>query len=166
MGPNTNSELLSFAKAIIESIQPTNECQLSDDVLLKLGFIFPENFILAALDLIDRENVIHYTTSWGHSEYEVLGSTATYSVFVDPQAACLHYSCTCPAFAYSVLLSETHIMCKHILATLIGRRLARCIQRPCKADDLAAIYCRQFPLAAKESIAITADDVTATIKLE
>jgi len=146
MGPN--GELLNFAQAIIESIQPAqaHEPQVSDDVLSKLAFIFPENLILAALDLIDRENVIHYWTSWGHSEYEVLGSTATYSVFVDLRAACMPYSCTCPAFAYSVLMSGTYIMCKHVLATLIGRKLARCIERPCKADDLAAIYCRQFPL--------------------
>jgi hypothetical protein len=75
MGPN--SELLTLAQAIIESIQPNQEVEpqcttsnppyrnifltprkVSDDVLLELSFIFPENLILAALDLIDRENGI------------------------------------------------------------------------------------------------------------
>lgn len=75
MGPN--GELLSVAQAIIESIQPTLDQDLqcmmtpnrntylansvfflkvSDDILSKLAFIFPETLILAALDLIDREN--------------------------------------------------------------------------------------------------------------
>jgi hypothetical protein len=77
MGPN--AELHSVAQAIIESIQsaPDNwqefQCmsidlpkvcnivliplkKVSDDILSKLAFIFPENLILAALDLIDREN--------------------------------------------------------------------------------------------------------------
>lgn len=68
----SNRELLSFAETIIESIQPTPESQcahdnlrvfplsnvkkVSNDVLSKLAFVFPENLILAALDLIDREN--------------------------------------------------------------------------------------------------------------
>jgi len=72
-----NAELLTVAQAIIESIQPTPDqefqCKMtspkttillhaliplkvSDDVLSKLAFIFPENLILAALDLIDRDN--------------------------------------------------------------------------------------------------------------
>lgn len=43
-------------------------------------------------------------------------------------------------------LSVIVIQCKHILATLIGRRLSLCIDRPANTDDLAAIYCRLYPL--------------------
>ena len=60
--------------------------------------------------------VIHYETPWGHSEYDVLGSTDSYSVFVDLHASRIPYSCTCSAFMEFVLLSETHIMvciCKY-----------------------------------------------------
>ncbi len=99
-----------------------------DDTFQKLSYVFPENLIIGALDLLDRGNgehflqnfntlpifiyglVIHYETPWGYSEYEVLGSTDRYSVFVDLHASRIPYSCTCSAFMEFVLLSETHIM--------------------------------------------------------
>ena len=101
---------------------------VSDDTLTTLRAILPEKVLIAALDLIDRGNgiqrlypicaphllsdslVIHYVTPWGHSEYEVLGSTATYTVLLDVPLAPIPYSCACPAFIYSVLTSRTHIM--------------------------------------------------------
>ncbi|KAF8972986.1 hypothetical protein BDZ97DRAFT_1988702, partial [Flammula alnicola] len=121
-----------------------------DDISSKLQAIFPERLVLAALDIIDHGNathitVIHYTTPWGHSEYEVLGSTAKYAVLLDLRTAKIPYSCACPAFVYSVLMSNTHIMCKHILAAMIARKMNLCIKRPSTADDLVAIYSHQFP---------------------
>ncbi|KAJ7287584.1 hypothetical protein C8J57DRAFT_1048648, partial [Mycena rebaudengoi] len=67
-----------------------------------LQSIFPRNLVLAALDLIDRENVIKYVGPAKNSHYEVLGSTATYHVFLDVPGPISAY-CTCPAFAYLVL---------------------------------------------------------------
>ncbi|CAA7261781.1 unnamed protein product [Cyclocybe aegerita] len=135
--------LLPLANAIINSIGPDT---LSDATLEKLRALFPEKLIIAALDLIDRGNVFHCITSWGHSEYEVLGSTATYSVLVDLEPTRIPYSCTCPAFAYSVLMAGTHIMCKHVLATFISHKMNSSIKRPTNVDDLAAIFTRQFPI--------------------
>ena len=56
--------------------------------------------------------VIVYNTPWGRPQYEVLGSTATYAVFPGLPSANGHplAYCTCPAYAYTVLLSETQIM--------------------------------------------------------
>jgi hypothetical protein len=60
--------------------------------------------------------VIHHITPWDHTEYEVLGSTATYTILLDLDAAPkVPYSCTCPSFIYAVLLSETHVMVCMIL---------------------------------------------------
>lgn len=83
-----------------------------DDALEKLRFFFPETLLLGALDLIDRDSVIVYNTPWGRSQYEVLGSTATYAVFPGLPSGGGHTLayCTCPAYAYSVLLSETQLM--------------------------------------------------------
>lgn len=150
---------------------------MSNDTLTTLRTILPEKLVIAALDLIDRGNgiqdyvfiampaypylVTHYVTPWGHSEYEVLGSTATYAVLLDVPVAPIPYSCACPAFIYSVLISRTHVMvcilspsysildfiplqCKHILAVLIARKMDLCIERPTNADDLAAIFLRRF----------------------
>lgn len=39
--------------------------------------------------------------------------------------------------------------CKHILATMIARRMKRCTDRPCTADDLVSIYTQQFTTADK-----------------
>ncbi|KAI9067408.1 hypothetical protein FKP32DRAFT_1588778 [Trametes sanguinea] len=119
-----------------------------DDSLEKLRFLFPETLLLGALDLIDRDSVIMYKTPWGRAQYEVLGSTATYTVFPglpSPKGYASAY-CTCPAYAYSVLLSETQLMCKHVLATMLGRRLERCIERPIDADELASVIARQCSL--------------------
>ena len=107
--------------------------------------------------------VIKYTTLWGRSHYEVLGSTATYTVF--PQVSPTHNPaisayCTCPAFTYAVLISESHMMvcvlpcpwlslfwtglkCKHILATRLAEQVGRCLVRPISTDDLALLIVRQ-----------------------
>ncbi|KAI0662339.1 hypothetical protein C8Q70DRAFT_910210, partial [Cubamyces menziesii] len=105
----------------------------------------PETLLLGALDLIDRDSVIVYKPPWGRPQYEVLGSTASYTVFPglpSPKGYALAY-CTCPAYAYSVLLSETQLMCKHVLATILACRLGRCIERPVDTDELASVIARQ-----------------------
>ncbi|KZT66372.1 hypothetical protein DAEQUDRAFT_675060, partial [Daedalea quercina L-15889] len=114
--------------------------------LEKLRFLFSDTLLLAALDLIDRESVVKYRTPWGGTQYEVYGSTANYSVFPALPGPSSHEPtlyCTCPAFAYSVLLSQTQIMCKHLLATLLAERLSKCIERNIQANDLAALAVRQ-----------------------
>ncbi|KIM45388.1 hypothetical protein M413DRAFT_442059 [Hebeloma cylindrosporum] len=146
-------DLLLFTNAIINSIKPDN---LTDDILTTLRAILPEKTLIAALDVIDRGNVIHYVTAWGHSEYEVLGSTATYAVLLDVPLSPIPYSCACPAFIHLVVMSRTHIMCKHVLAALIARKMNLCIEQPTSADDLAALYLRQFPSPEKEFTKITA----------
>lgn len=54
--------------------------------------------------------VIKYIIPQGYPQYEVLGSTATYSVFLDMALAPMPFYCTCPAFSYVVLSSRLHIM--------------------------------------------------------
>ncbi|KZO98891.1 hypothetical protein CALVIDRAFT_534986 [Calocera viscosa TUFC12733] len=48
-------------------------------------------------------------------------------------------SCTCPAFAYSVLLSETQLMCKHVLAVRLAERLDKCLVQEGSDDDIAKL---------------------------
>ncbi|KIJ61331.1 hypothetical protein HYDPIDRAFT_189619 [Hydnomerulius pinastri MD-312] len=82
-----------------------------EEGLEKLRALFPDTTIVAALDLVDRDNVLKYKTQWGRCHYEVLGSTSTYSVF--PRLGSptnVSSYCTCPAFAFSVLMSESHLM--------------------------------------------------------
>ncbi|KAI0779352.1 hypothetical protein C8Q74DRAFT_685893 [Fomes fomentarius] len=135
------SELAVLLGQVLQGLKPES----IDDSLEKLRFFFPETLLLGALDLVDRDSVIEYRTPWGRSQYEVLGSTATYVVYPGLPSAggyTLAY-CTCPAYAYSVLLSETQIMCKHVLATLIAQRISRCIERPVNADELASLIAKQ-----------------------
>lgn len=157
---------------------------VDEEGLEKLRFLFSDTLLLAALDLVDRENgeppgihirirrvheaypVIKYKTPWGGIQYEVYGSTANYTVFpglpgLSPDAPAAHY-CTCPAFAYSVLLSQNQIMvivfppfptpltgmliflqCKHLLATMVAEKLSKCVERKIQANDLAALTVRQ-----------------------
>ncbi|EPT04531.1 hypothetical protein FOMPIDRAFT_38954, partial [Fomitopsis schrenkii] len=121
-----------------------------EEGLEKLRFVFSDTLLLAALDLIDRENVIKYKTPWGGIQYEVYGSTANYTVFPglpgsSPDTPPAFY-CTCPAFAYSVLLSQNQIMCKHLLATMVAEKLSKCVERNIQAHDLAALTARQHTM--------------------
>lgn len=135
---------LCLADAIIESIVETDT--LSDQSIAKLNSIFPETLVVAALDLVDRENIIKYVVSWRQSEYEVLGSTTTYNVLLDLTTAPVPYFCSCPAFAYAVLLCRTHLMCKHVLATRLAVKLSRCIERYVTADSLIELFNKQLSI--------------------
>ncbi|KAF9527301.1 hypothetical protein CPB83DRAFT_399832 [Crepidotus variabilis] len=138
-----NAEMLSLANMVINSIEPGPSGY--GDTLTRLGAIFPQDTVVSAFDLLDRHNVIYHNTPWGHKEYQVIGQTATYAVFLDLIFGPIPFSCSCPAFTNYVLRDETHIMCKHILATLLGRKLGLCTEQASTTDDLARLYCQQYP---------------------
>jgi len=140
-----NVEYSTVVQSAIESINDATDDEDLDEYLERLRFLFSENLIFAALDLVDRESVIHFKAAWGFSQYRVLGSTSTYSVYPGDASATYRVPayCTCPAFAYSVLLSTSDLMCKHLLATMIARRLSKCISRPAIADHLAVMAVEQ-----------------------
>ncbi|PSR72107.1 hypothetical protein PHLCEN_2v12022 [Hermanssonia centrifuga] len=130
-------ELFSIANAALEDSFKLEDEDSFDEFLDKLRFFFQDNLLLAALDLVDRDNgavflrmpaicnedspfihlitsVIKFTTAWGYTQYQVLGTTSTYTVFlgavtVDGNRKTPPY-CTCASFAYSVLLSEYQLM--------------------------------------------------------
>lgn len=108
--------------------------------------------------------VIKYSTSWGYCEYEVIGSTSTYSVLLDLPLILIPYHCTCPAFTSVVLESETFVMvgciiqarkywltilikCKHVLAARLAQKMSMCSERPTAPEDLAILFQRQFPVS-------------------
>ncbi|KZP22377.1 hypothetical protein FIBSPDRAFT_487232 [Athelia psychrophila] len=136
-------ELMVITEAIIKSIKPGP--YLDDHAIQRLKSVFPDTLILGALDLIDRDSVITYTTPWGRTHYEVLGSTATYTVL--PQLSATNPSsrayCSCPSFTYAVLISETFVLCKHVLAIRLAEQLGKCPTRPASKDDLVALVLRQ-----------------------
>ena len=102
--------------------------------------------------------VVHLTTPWGFSQYQVLGATTTYTVFpaVSGTSNNAMAYCTCPSFTYTVLLSDKQIMvcictrqlipaqlmlsqCKHMLAIILALRLSRCTERRVGPDELAVL---------------------------
>ncbi|KAF8210180.1 hypothetical protein K438DRAFT_142832 [Mycena galopus ATCC 62051] len=110
--------------------------------LLNLQSVFPRTLVLAALDLIDRGNVLKYIGPARH-HYDVLGSTATHHVFINMPSPMTAY-CTCPAFSFLVLSSESYIMCKHVLAAHLAHRMGRCLQQPVNSEDLASIIMQEY----------------------
>jgi len=118
---------------------------LSEDDIQKLRQFFPDNLLLAALDLIDRDRVTEHQTTWGRSFYEVYGSTSTYAITLNVVPDRPHF-CTCPSYAFSVLLSEENIMCKHILAVMVARRLNRCVIHRVAEDGFSALAAKIYPL--------------------
>ncbi|KAH8100374.1 hypothetical protein BXZ70DRAFT_187188 [Cristinia sonorae] len=102
---------------LLSSILNSQDVDLEDpdefDAFLdRLRFFFSENILLAALDLVDRDNVVKVSTPWGYSHFNVFGSTATYTVFpgIVSSTQTTPPFCTCPAYAYSVLLSSSELM--------------------------------------------------------
>ncbi|KAJ7593861.1 hypothetical protein C8J56DRAFT_422971 [Mycena floridula] len=142
MLPADQPELLVVLDAIIASIQPGNN--LPQEKIQQLQALLPDNLIRAALDLIDRENVVKYSSSWGHVHYEVAGTTATYSVFLDLERSPMTTYCSCPAFHYSVMISKTHLLCKHVLATRLARQLQCSVDRSLTLDNLASTIHRHY----------------------
>ncbi|KAL1744770.1 hypothetical protein HDZ31DRAFT_37800, partial [Schizophyllum fasciatum] len=119
---------------------------VSDAVLEQLYLVFSEPLLLAALDLIDEECIVKTATPWGHTEYSVNASSSasTYLVFLALENARRPHICTCPAYALSVLLNDTHITCKHILAVRISERLGVCAPRVLESDEeLARLIVQQ-----------------------
>ncbi|KZT29206.1 hypothetical protein NEOLEDRAFT_1145474 [Neolentinus lepideus HHB14362 ss-1] len=140
-------ELVPVLQSAINATQKENRDSF-EDLLTKLQFFFPDNLILSALDLIDRENVIKYTTPWGTTRFQVFGSTpgSSYSVFpnISCNAAAVSVYCSCPAFAYSTLKSDSQLMCKHLLAAQLAPQLGKCIERSLGPDDLASLIASQY----------------------
>ncbi|KAI9455435.1 hypothetical protein BJY52DRAFT_1279970 [Lactarius psammicola] len=131
----------SVLHTILETIQPGN---LSDEAVEKLGILFSDQHLLAALDLIDRDCVIKYISPWGRHHFSVLGMTDSYTVFPSLHRSCsIPHFCTCPAFAYAVLVSQSQLTCKHVLATLIAERLSKCVVREIGKDEFVALLIRQ-----------------------
>ncbi|KAI9442619.1 hypothetical protein H4582DRAFT_1808987, partial [Lactarius indigo] len=133
-----------------------------DETVEKLGTLFSDQLLLAALDLIDRDcgmcltsspneivrslSVIKYVSPWGRHHFSVLGMTDSYTVFPSLHRSCsVPHFCTCPAFAYAVLISQSQLTCKHILATLIAERLSKCVMREMGKDEFVAFLTRQNP---------------------
>ncbi|KAF8482525.1 hypothetical protein DFH94DRAFT_626784, partial [Russula ochroleuca] len=122
----------------------TTNDTVSDKAVEKLGILFSEQLLLAALDLIDRDCVIKYTPPWGRSHFSVLGMTGSYAVFPSLHQSCsIPFFCTCPAFSYAVLISHSQITCKHVLATLIAERLSKCVVREMNKDEFTSILAQQ-----------------------
>ncbi|KXN90849.1 Zinc finger SWIM domain-containing protein 7, partial [Leucoagaricus sp. SymC.cos] len=123
---------------------------VTDDDLLRLQLAFPEQTVIGALDLIDRGNVHKYTTAWGHTEYEVIGSSGTYLVLLEVSTVDYPYFCSCPAFLHYVHQQRNHTMCKHILATRLADRTSTCSQRQMELDGLASLHVRHYPSASRD----------------
>ncbi|KAJ8587445.1 hypothetical protein M405DRAFT_794096 [Rhizopogon salebrosus TDB-379] len=113
-----------------------------------LRAILPDATIVAALDIIDRDGVVKYRSSWGRHHYEVLGATSTYAVFphLDTASAVISSYCTCPSFAYAVLISESHLTCKHVLAACLADKMSRCVLRPIEDDAFLLKIMGHIPL--------------------
>ncbi|KAI0268873.1 hypothetical protein BC834DRAFT_821015, partial [Gloeopeniophorella convolvens] len=127
-----------------------------DEALERLGALLPPQLLFAALDLIDREcgkplaarpvpAVVKYVAPWGRAHFSVLGQTSAYTVFPRLRlAVAARAFCTCPAFAYAVLIAQSQLVCKHVLAAQIAERLAKCVVRELGKDEFAAVLARQL----------------------
>ncbi|KAI8739984.1 zinc finger SWIM domain-containing protein 7-like [Biomphalaria glabrata] len=94
--------------------------KLSDDLLSALNCLF-HGTLLSALELVDKSSVTKMTSPSGRTVFQVIGASgAPYLCLPN-----LNY-CSCPAYNFSVLKKEEHLMCKHVLAMRLSQAMNRC----------------------------------------
>jgi len=130
--------------SVLSLIEPNS---LPDEAIEQLALLLSEDVVFAALDLIDHNNVIKIVAPWGRTYYEVCSSSSPDSWIVTPNlpsSPTIPAFCTCPAFINAVLIVKSHLMCKHVLAVQIARRLARCVERLASKNEFAAFLARHY----------------------
>ncbi|KAH8994741.1 hypothetical protein EDB86DRAFT_2925494 [Lactarius hatsudake] len=72
--------------------------------------------------------------------------TDSYTVFPSlHRSGSVPHFCTCPTFAYAVLISPSQMACKHVLATLIAERLSKSVVREMGKDEFVTFLLRPNP---------------------
>jgi len=115
----------------------------NEDLLKQLRFFFPDALVLAALDIVDRDGVIRYTSPLQRVQHQVVGTKRNCYVFPDlpvrTDFEVKRYFCDCPAFTLSVLSAESNFMCKHLLATYLAEKLGRVVERKLGFEEWATL---------------------------
>ncbi|XP_052103347.1 zinc finger SWIM domain-containing protein 7-like isoform X2 [Mytilus californianus] len=107
--------------------------KITDEILSALSFVY-QSPLLPALDLVDHRNVSHMTSPSGRSVYQVIGSSGTpYTCFTTS------LYCSCPAFRYSVLMKDDHLMCKHVLAIKLSEAMKLTKTLEVTDDEMATL---------------------------
>ncbi|KAI8049254.1 hypothetical protein BDF22DRAFT_700205 [Syncephalis plumigaleata] len=103
----------AITESILERI--AIEQTLSESTLLLLHAIF-DRVAIAALDLVDRRQVMERRSSTGRPAYEV-ASSSTHRPYL-----CLADSayCSCASFTHSIIIANQGSMCKHLLAVRLA----------------------------------------------
>lgn len=91
--------------------------KLSDELLSALNFVFQAP-LLPALDIVDNRNVTTISCPSGRKVYQVIGTSGTPYICLPSGSYC-----SCPAYRYSVLLKDDHLMCKHVLAIKLAEAM-------------------------------------------
>jgi predicted nucleic acid-binding Zn finger protein len=109
---------------------------MSDVCMLALHSIFQQNLV-PALELVERGGVTKYSCRVGgggvtRELYRVQGSSGN-------QYLCFTSSsyCSCPSYAYHVLVRRDALLCKHQLAVRLATAMGRCDQVQVSGEEWA-----------------------------
>ncbi|KAI0032329.1 hypothetical protein K488DRAFT_36532, partial [Vararia minispora EC-137] len=80
--------------------------------------------------------VLKFVMPWNTVHYEVLSNDGSYLVHPSLlNAPSTPAFCTCPTYTNVVLIQESYLMCKHVLAVRIAERLSLCVEKHPTKDD-------------------------------
>ena len=100
----------------VERVYSENK-KIPDDLLSSLYFVFQAP-LLSALELVDKSAVTRFESQSGRIIFQVIGASGKpYTCFPNSKF------CSCPAYNFSVLRKEDHILCKHILAIRLSEAM-------------------------------------------
>ncbi|KZT42490.1 hypothetical protein SISSUDRAFT_1058576 [Sistotremastrum suecicum HHB10207 ss-3] len=114
--------------------------ELDDEHVQTLRAFVSDNVLLAAFDIVDKSFVNKLNLPGGRSMFEVQGATSAYIVTlgIESLSPC-PASCTCPSFIHLTFSTGPTVMCKHILAVLIGQSMSRLTEKGLDLDELCAL---------------------------
>ncbi|XP_012945297.1 zinc finger SWIM domain-containing protein 7 [Aplysia californica] len=118
---NAGAPLTDLCKQLMSEVQRSysEQQKLSDELLSSLHFVF-QGPLSSALELVEKSSVTHIESPSGRALFQVIGTSGTpYTCFPN-----LRY-CSCPAYNFSVLRKEDHLMCKHVLAIQLSEAMGR-----------------------------------------
>lgn len=135
MNCHTGSVLDSVTEQLLKEVEHSYKStgQLTDELLTALQFVF-QTTLSPALDLVDHRNITRISSPCGRVLYQVVGSSGT-------PYTCLSTSiyCSCPAYRYSVLMKQDHIMCKHTLAIRLAVAMDLCKELVVTNEELVKV---------------------------
>eukprot|EP00041_Stephanoeca_diplocostata_P035138 m.1228486 g.1228486 ORF g.1228486 m.1228486 type:complete len:168 (-) comp24644_c1_seq3:1123-1626(-) len=114
----SHQTIRALAQKVLSSLRGLKE--IPSETLLSLAFVFGDNLVMSALDIVDRGLVLLYKSPSAAPLVNVKGSKGQ-QYLVLPETS----YCDCEVYKFKVA-KGLEMMCKHVLAAKVATALSLC----------------------------------------